>query len=45
LFQGLIKAALDLQQQRVANGTELENLPILEQLSEQQQEFAAANSL
>ncbi|MFN5725542.1 MAG: glutamine amidotransferase-related protein, partial [Pseudanabaena sp.] len=45
LFQGLIKAALDLQKQRLANGSELESSSILEQLNEQQQEFASATSV
>jgi len=47
LFQGLIKAALDLQSDRLANGTELKISPIPEQLTEQfteQQEFASATS-
>jgi CTP synthase len=44
LFQGLIKAALDLQKQRLASGSELESSPILEQLNEQKQEFASATS-
>ena len=43
LFQGLIKAALDLQSDRLANGTELKISPIPEQLTEQQ-EFASATS-
>jgi CTP synthase len=41
LFQGLIKAALDLQSERLTQGTELAIAPMLEQLNEQQ-EFVSA---
>lgn len=44
LFQGLIKAALDLQKQRIFNGNEPISIPVPEQTGEHQQEFASAIS-
>ena len=44
LFQGLIKAALDLQGDRLANGTELKANLIIESLNDSHQELASATS-